>query len=1229
MKKLLMKIASGVFALSLIFSAVFAGVNSVSTTGASAATKRQNVTGSVTGDYKDDVEWLEVYDTVDSATVSDDWKAESAMSIQTPDVIKYTFSERQALVTTNYYNPSGTNADGSTYNYAIVVEFDMMLNNVDAANFGFIYGAEAATPGYSATLDMQLNSANCLSFYGVNSMFYSTLENDSLIYDADGERPSSNRWLNWHRSAKTTLYIHPDGSQELYQNDKLIAYVTEKDIAAMDAAAAARGAIQAGQMIARSKKLNGYMGFAYRPNENSSLTMDLTLSSFRMGFINESWFSNMKGYEIVDGREQLVIANKVLPDNPFPTSPSNDYQSGNIWWRIKDIEAPEGGGMGKSGETTTWFKFHDKLSNDISNTQIGWIKAEKNDYGYYMAGATALETKLELPNADARLWGQRYAMLRMRTWLGGLNAGVFSITMGEYKITINQATLDEQTYYYMRLYDGDKLLTDIETGLQYKRIKIRDNAQLQVSLWANKSISVSYGTDGNLGEFSMTAASSDTYGQTLSGQTRGPIRIETTSKNVRCFYDDLTVYTFEPYEGEDFTGGNYDSSRVQLDGQYATIDSVAGLVDFNTPGTDESAAILSPNKYTNFTLEFDSPYRSTERNASGGIVKNSWLGIVMGMDECSADHYGDYNLPTGNYRGNNNLFLLINNQGAVHLWTGASDQMGYISDGEGGILRYAPMLIPKDENNDNKWPAAKPWHTLAEVNTYDEIGCADQNIHFKIIVQDNVLTMYHQIGDYEMVKTFESIVLGNDAFGNLKNSGYVSIQCTSNAGFAIDNVKITENSALGAVAYNTFLDSNGDLYEATVSRLSKSAAVADNVPASEILPVSHPEKAGYTFIGWVDATTGYLISESMTFANFGGRVFKPSYLGVYGNTLSTTGAIAINYYVELDEGAQKANYFIGEFTEEGKEPIEINTKDTNAVTKNTSKSGVSTVCFSINVAAKDYRKAIRFRIRVGSTYYSLTNAWEAYSIDKYLDQWKSESLTKGNEKSYEMGVSMEMYCEMARQYFDDSFSVPVAGEVINDVIVNYVDENDFNRLSAITGSDEDLQYYAIVPIANSDGMTGGAIPAGMKNWIRPMNFTVVFDSSTDLRFNFQYRDGNGWYLYDKNPDMNFYWGYENSTTNANNAIGCRGKGTNGTPYYYLQVSDIPASQLGGLHQFTIKYGNDFVTMQMSAIGYALGCIQDYEAAFAAGKATGEQAKLAWLGKAMYLYFQAALEYFAE
>jgi hypothetical protein len=59
---------------------------------------------------------------------------------------------------------------------------------------------------------MSAGAANCISFYGMNSLFYGTYENESYLRDKNGDYgdQNSHRWISWSRSAKTTIYIHPE-----------------------------------------------------------------------------------------------------------------------------------------------------------------------------------------------------------------------------------------------------------------------------------------------------------------------------------------------------------------------------------------------------------------------------------------------------------------------------------------------------------------------------------------------------------------------------------------------------------------------------------------------------------------------------------------------------------------------------------------------------------------------------------------------------------------------------------------------------------------------------------------------------------------------------------------------------------------------------------------------------------------------------------------------------------
>ena len=151
-----------------------------------------------------------------------------------------------------------------------------------------------------------------------------------------------------------------------------------------------------------------------------------------------------------------------------------------------------------------------------------------------------------------------------------------------------------------------------------------------------------------------------------------------------------------------------------------------------------------------------------------------------------------------------------------------------------------------------------------------------------------------------------------------------------------------------------------------------------------------------------------------------------------------------------------------------------------------------------------------------------------------------------------------------------------------------------------------------------------------------MNFTVVADESLDTRFNFQFRNpSNNWFMYQPNPNIEFLWGSVESTTVATVNLRTKKDGTpdygeNGTKYYYVEISNLAIKEVAQNHVLTIieKTTGDYVTIQYSAIGYAHSSVYEYEASYEAGTATTEQAKRAWLCKAMYYYQKAAAAYFA-
>jgi len=1149
------------------------------------------------------------------------------------DVMRFNLQEREYLLLNAYQDPvtvCKNNIVDNVYGGALVVEFDMWLNNVEAANFGFVYGQS------STALRMDRLSANNISFYGVNSLFYGTLENDSRIHNAAGEYPIAYRWTEWSKSAKTTIYIHPSGRQEVYQDDKLIAYTTVDDMnlmswiiynatyvenggvmgvadpaaeypAAVAAATADRNTFLQNTMSSflannGNDTLEGYCGFVYRPTDGSGDSLDLTLRSLRVGYVSEDWFYT-DGYHVTadDSGEYGPDGwanGKPRSTNPFPTNNTTGADpSGSVIWTSNAYSGTHGS---VSGMTNTGFKLFNRSDVDISSTVNaytgylpGWVFPDSSDHGYYGGDGLTMTTTVELPDCNYEMGGQRYAMIDIATWLAGLGYGQFTVQVGNIKLVIQLATQVhgsvEKTLNYMYLYDGDEPLTDTETGATYVPIKIYDHALLRLSFWGHSGVSVSYNRlDGSIiqsYEYNVT---------TTSGKTAGPVTLSLKGSTVkRCFFDNIKVYEFTPYV-EEFDDTTYQNWSVAGS---STVED--GMFHATTRTT-----IVSDEKYKNFVLSFDSPFR-----AEG----STWLGVVFGMEN-QTDTYADSNV----------LFMYMSTEGQVIFSPGGQESTSLIDGGDSVALQIPTNIGTEEEP---KYPAALIY-TSPAASTKEKIGCNDRNIHIEIVVVNNVMRMYHQIDGYEKVLTFESVDLS--AYLDQQDGGYVSIQTTTVPDLYIDNLSILTASRVKTVAINTFVDIDGNLYETTVTDRSLSNALDRNF--DDIAPLTNPEIDGYTFVGWMDNCSGVLVASTEMICNHGGRVMSPMYVKAHSNSMTTDSTITLDFYLEYKSALDdRGNRLVVEFKEYDAPSggnvvdteLQISTDDDideiviaddgtiwqKAEAEAAGVTGARGYTFHYAQDPKDYLNQVSLEIRVGGLdYFVPVNArnekpWANYSLETYLKavaqvgvSIEEQSTSADDAYAQEAKVYKDYACAMAmffdatRQYFDDNIEEISADNFIENTHASRYVET-FNAHQAQDG----LELFKDNRLRGS-----GTKPAGL----RLMGLTVVFELGMTTRLNFQIYSG----------DYQFTWA-NGDEINGSHLV--RRVNSDGDVYYYIELPRVGGKDIDMAHEVVITETStgESISLTFSALTYA-------EMAFSQGASAKTQA----LVKTLDAYRQSCLNW---
>ncbi|MBP5465978.1 MAG: hypothetical protein J6Y43_00235 [Clostridia bacterium] len=140
----------------------------------------------------------------------------------------------------------------------------------------------------------------------------------------------------------------------------------------------------------------------------------------------------------------------------------------------------------------------------------------------------------------------------------------------------------------------------------------------------------------------------------------------------------------------------------------------------------------------------------------------------------------------------------------------------------------------------------------------------------------------------------------------------------------------------------------------------------------------------------------------------------PALDGIKWVSLSLNGDIGVNFYAYVGGAAS------------------LTANDGALVGESVNKNGIDCFKFTVNVAAKDYKKNIA--ISIDGTEISAT-----YKVETYIDAITNES------PAYDLVQSLKVYCEAARAYFADE--TPAAAGAVDIAAAN---------AAAVTGDDGDI-----------------------------------------------------------------------------------------------------------------------------------------------------------------------------
>ncbi|MCR5149938.1 MAG: leucine-rich repeat protein [Clostridiales bacterium] len=300
----------------------------------------------------------------------------------------------------------------------------------------------------------------------------------------------------------------------------------------------------------------------------------------------------------------------------------------------------------------------------------------------------------------------------------------------------------------------------------------------------------------------------------------------------------------------------------------------------------------------------------------------------------------------------------------------------------------------------------------------------------------------------------------------------------------------------------------------------------------------------------------------------------------HGQTLSTTGEIACNFYVSLPAGSEnlltvKANTTAG------------NTEKEYIYTTDNMAKRSSYYIASVGVAAKDMGNIITAQILDESgTVYARIN----YSVKQYcINAIKNNKDDASRASFVNFAASILNYGAYAQQQFNVN-----TNNLVNTELKNYKDTNG-NALFAT-----DLSNAAVKDDAWK--ATGGT---GNNNYVTFVGQTVSTTSNTQISY----------YLKLSDSIENYTFSVTKAGTTTTKAISVREISGSSQYNCVVTILDIPAKNLGDVYTLAVTNGDETAEKNYSVLTYIYN---QYDKGGTLGN----------MVRAMYLYYAAAAEYFS-
>ncbi len=371
----------------------------------------------------DDFEAASVLDTDKWNPIAEESGA--SFSATTKNVLAYDLYHGQSISTKDKVTVADTDC--------LLIEFDLESIDVEGGFWSITYG--------SATTD--LNAAaqtKGFNFYGASRLFYGT----SCTFPTYDAAKNETLWIAWERKGKVQIYIHPDGSQEIYQNTGLVAYVKASDA------------------TAEMKERSGYLGLSFiGPVATAHVVSEMNY--FKAGTFAESLSSKKEEGTGYPGR--------------WVAAPAT-----GITWTVDDSAPTEDG-----------------LSDLFVSTQKdrnvgGWIT--KNNCVEVATAAGSLVSKKSVPEADARI--EKTFSLSAKLDTKGLRTATAKLSFGGAAAGVYK----KEEKYYLAVWNGDAVAAEKEVSLSDGEVRVTGFGNKNLEIVYN-GVTVFAKVDSFAGVFSL------------------------------------------------------------------------------------------------------------------------------------------------------------------------------------------------------------------------------------------------------------------------------------------------------------------------------------------------------------------------------------------------------------------------------------------------------------------------------------------------------------------------------------------------------------------------------------------------------------------------------------------------------------------------------------------------------------------------------------------------------